>query len=77
MLSLFKFLKGENAEPLVFALWKTLFTELFFPPIAYAQIKNTASKNVPYVFFPHFGICNIFSLVVITHAFVQLWQSTE
>lgn len=38
---------------------------------------NTISKTMPYVYFPHFRIRNIFSLVVITYTFGQQRQSTD
>lgn len=38
---------------------------------------NVISKTMPYVYFPHFRIRNIFSLVVITQTFGQQRQSTD
>lgn len=38
---------------------------------------NTISKTMPYVYFPYFWICNIFSLVLITYTFGQQRQSTD
>lgn len=82
--------KVKNVDPLLYAspflfynfVSCTCTLEVTLHSVAFFLFRlcfkyNSISKTMPYVYFPHFRIRNIFSLVVISQTFGQQRQSTH